>query len=218
VATGSSLRPHPAKVAIVAFILAAHALLLISIEVAMRWRPPEPEATQPAFMLWMPEAAAVIESAPPALPRHGQARRSAPVQAARLPAPSPLPPTSQDHTVTVPIQPSPPVDWNAERSRVAELSNARLFAQPQRGSSFTPEHKPGDIRLADPRQAKPGIAWTHARTEFSGAIPIFWLNDNCILIAFLMPTCAIGKIRARGDLFAPMKVQQDLEDSQPAVP
>ena len=73
-----------------------------------------------------------------------------------------------------------------------------------------PRWIPGEAwALQDPRtkDSPAPFGWSHAathRVEVDGGMPVLWLNDRCVLVAFVIPACALGKKAARGDLFEAM--------------
>jgi hypothetical protein len=97
----------------------------------------------------------------------------------------------------------PPIDWAAELSRAAQdaatgkpTPNTREFGFPH--PSATPD-KPAQF------------AWNYAATHRVESLPqgglLIHLNDNCVLLLFPFPfvACAIGKIKANGNLFEHMR-------------
>jgi len=65
---------------------------------------------------------------------------------------------------------------------------------------------------------KPPAPWSHSRMkriEKGEGYYVFWLNDQCALINFLIPACSFGKKPARGDLFDGMKEWQAEADADP---
>lgn len=60
--------------------------------------------------------------------------------------------------------------------------------------------------------SKPEFHWYHAGTHrvepLEGGGTLINLNDNCVLVVIGVipfPTCKLGRIRARGDLFEHMR-------------
>jgi len=108
-------------------------------------------------------------------------------------------PANEASTIAVPDAP-PDVDWYAHGTDAAQ----RAAAEPTtRGFGF-PKHEPA------PREKKE-FHWDKTHTERvhaleGGGIGVH-LSDNCELVIapFPMAGCAIGKRKARGDLFDEMK-------------
>jgi hypothetical protein len=97
------------------------------------------------------------------------------------------PAADSDTAISLPAAPAPTIDWSA-----AQLDAVtRKYAVPD-----------------DPRNPHPGpssgFRWYEAgihRVDTRAFIPGLWLNDHCVLIAFVMPACRIGHIEVHGDLF-----------------
>jgi hypothetical protein len=115
------------------------------------------------------------------------------------PAPAAPPPPADSNAITVP-DPAPGIDWYAHGTDAAQ----RAAAEPTtRGFGF-PKREPA------PREKKE-FAWDKTHTERvhaleGGGIGIH-LSDNCELMIAPFPIagCALGKRKARGDLFDEMK-------------
>jgi hypothetical protein len=117
------------------------------------------------------------------------------------PAPVPAPDASESTTIT------PGIDWYANGSEAAQ----RAAAEPTVRTFDFPRREPA------PRERKP-FGWDKVHTErvhalAGGGIGIR-LSENCELILVPLPLggCALGKRKARGDLFDEMKAPAEPGD------
>jgi hypothetical protein len=107
-------------------------------------------------------------------------------------------------------------DWYGaiDTSVAATISGANDRARRYR--AFEPKRTPG---LAEPPRwvrPPPHFRWSRSRTQRiergEDGTTIVWLNDRCVLVNFVMPFCAVGKIPAHGDLFKDLKRAAELGD------
>jgi hypothetical protein len=128
------------------------------------------------------------------------ARNPPHIPAPRVVATPPEAPLWED---VAPEASSPITDW----TQAARLAAARAVADSR--------HTRGQGGGAGPNVQQPAtkpartVHWSHASTHRieraeDGTI-IVWINDRCFLVGFLIPVCAIGEIKARGDLFDGMR-------------
>jgi hypothetical protein len=117
------------------------------------------------------------------------------------------PPGAPNWEPTAPETQSPLMDW----TRAARLAAARAVAESGHNSS-------GAGPNARPPAAKPSqtFSWSHANTHrierAEDGTVILWLNERCFLVGFLIPVCAVGEIKPRGDLFNGMRDPKEIGD------
>lgn len=174
----------------------AHALvvwLMWRVEVPL----PREVETFTSLLFWAP----AVEHA-----RQPSATHSRMPAARDLPAPSFIPaPTPDSGTaITLPVTPGSQVDWSAALpgAAAAELEQEKRAATQL--DALTRKYAVPD----DPRNPHPGptsgFRWYDAgihRIDTRSWIPVLHLNDRCVLVAFIMPTCVIGHIETHADLF-----------------
>jgi hypothetical protein len=121
------------------------------------------------------------------------------VPAARPPATTPTAPGAAE----APTAPPAPIDWFAERERVASETAKAAAAPPPRGFGIPPVPR----EYAPPQS---DFGWSHARTHRvepieGGGIAIN-LSDQCVLVLMPLPFvgCALGRRPANGDLLRHM--------------
>jgi len=97
----------------------------------------------------------------------------------------------------------PPTDWAAELSRTARDAASDKLTPNTRDFGF-----PHPLATPD----KPAqFGWNYAATHRVESLPqggvLVHINDNCVLILFPLPFvgCAIGKMKANGNLFEHMR-------------
>jgi hypothetical protein len=104
----------------------------------------------------------------------------------------------------------PGIDWHD----AARRSAAREAAAPEARDFGFPKREPA------PREKK-DFGWDKTHTERVSEIPgggiLIRLSDNCALILAPLPLggCALGKRKARGDLFDEMQAPAELGDWKP---
>jgi hypothetical protein len=111
-----------------------------------------------------------------------------------LPSPTPTPPA------TAP----PKTDWygQLEGAAISTLEKGKQHER-QLGAltnKYQFESVPGNPRGPEPN----GFRWYDGgalRIDTRGSVPVLHLGDRCVMIAFILPLCAIGHIEAHGDLF-----------------
>lgn len=136
-------------------------------------------------------------------PRARRPARAAPL--ARPPETTPPPPSAPTPAASTVVTPG--VDWYSQGSQAA----SRTATEPTTRSFDFPKREPA------PREKKE-FGWDKTHTERvhaldGGGIGIH-LSDNCELIIapFPMAGCALGKRKARGDLFDEMKAPPEMGD------
>ena len=104
------------------------------------------------------------------------------------------------------------VDWSAQLSGAADSALNREKRERDQAAALTrkivtpadplnPGHGPGS-----------GFRWYDAgihRIDSRGPLPVLHLNDRCLLLAFILPVCAIGHIEIHGDMFQNMVTTLD---------
>jgi hypothetical protein len=100
----------------------------------------------------------------------------------------------------------PPVDWSDEAARVARtyaeadadlMRKAKIFAQ-----------RNGLVIQKPDADVSSSFRWSRKAQRIqttADGLTLFFINDRCVLVNFLIPACAVGSIEARGDLFKDMK-------------
>jgi hypothetical protein len=173
--------------------LAVIALLVASTQRAGRIAPVEP--TVSTLVTLLPDRAA--KTPRPTAPDTSDVE---PVRVLPAPEQRAAPPLQPPVGSTVP---SPPVDWQKE----AELAARRFVAAEetrQRQLDALAQPVPGQAQ-EDKGRAKP-FRWSNTRRiQVDKGIPVVLLNEHCLLVAFVIPACAVGRIEARGDLFENME-------------
>jgi len=178
-------------------LAAAHALVLWSfwrVEVPL---PPELE-TFTSVLFWLPPP----EHAGSAGPAHPP--RVTSLQALRAPQLMREPAPDSDTTIALPANPAPTIDWSAALPGAAAAALEKEKRVAAQLDAVTRKYAVPD----DPRDPHPGpgssFRWYEAgihRIDTRAFIPGLWLNDHCVLIAFVIPACRIGHIEVHGDLF-----------------
>jgi hypothetical protein len=164
--------------------------------------------TVTSTMFFFPQASRTVQplADPPttraAASTHAAAARIADVQQQPLP---PLPQSGNSSTaITLPSASRAGVDWSAELSAAADSTLKKEKQARDQLDVFTRKF----MVEADPRN--PGrpenheFRWYEAgthRIDTRGPIPALHLSDRCVLVAFIIPACAIGHIEIHGDLF-----------------
>jgi hypothetical protein len=107
-------------------------------------------------------------------------------------------------------------DWYGAIDASVASTIAAANDRARRDRAFEPKRTPG---LAEPpRWARPPphFRWSRSRTQRiergEDGTTILWLNDRCVLVNFILPLCAVGKIPAHGDLFKDLKLVAELGD------
>jgi hypothetical protein len=177
-------------------VAAAHGLVVWLI-----WRvelplPPELE-TFTSLLFWAP-------AAEPVRPSSAIHPRVAATRAPRPPSLRPAPAPDSGTAIPVPATPGAPVDWRAALSGAAAAQLDKEKRTGEQVRALTRKYAVPD----DPRDPHPGpsssFRWYEAgihRIDTRALIPGLWVNDHCVLIAFVMPFCKIGHIEIHGDLF-----------------
>ncbi len=202
-ATASRIASRTTTLVLLAF---AHVLILWlfwRVEVPL---PSEPEAFV-TLLFWVPatELPNPRQQGAAGQPRHAATR------APRRPI-APAPAADSGTAITLPTNPGGTVDWSAALTGAAasELEKearaaAQLDALTHRYALPTDTLNPG-------RPAPSRFRWSDAgihRIDTRGPIPGLWVNDHCVLIAFLIPACKIGHIDIHGDLFEDLAGARD---------
>lgn len=114
--------------------------------------------------------------------------------------------TDASTAISVPTPLSAPVDWQHE----AELTigDIRKRADKENGYRNLAGLSPAQLEWIKRNHLEPmppEFKWSHSRrVEVVDGIPIYILNDHCVLVALIIPVCAIGHIEPNGDLFKHM--------------
>ena len=178
-----------------ALVVVAHGAALIVFVMLTRTQlvhaPPE---ANPILVVFVPESLSPQSQRPPS--------KAARAWAHSKPVATP--------TDTTPVQPPGPapgstaIDWAAAAQGAAAREAARDDEERRRAMAQRPRPSPA---LAPPVH-RPEFHWDHARTHrvepLAGGGSLLNLNDNCVLVVIGMipfPTCKLGKLPARGDLF-----------------
>jgi hypothetical protein len=202
-------------------VAAAHGLVLWMI-----WRMDVPAAdeveTIASVLFFLPETSRTVQSLPDARTTRAAAGTHAPAGTiARVPS-QPListPPAGNSGTaITLPSASGAGVDWSTELSAAADATLKKQKQARDQLNVFTRKF----MAEADPRNpgrtANRGFRWYEAgahRIDTRGPIPVLHLNDRCVLVAFIIPACAIGHIEIHGDLFENMAAVLDENEATP---
>jgi hypothetical protein len=177
-------------------LVGAHGLVLWLMEREQVALPTEPEVFT-SLLFW----------APPAQPIRQRSVARPPVAAMRSLRPPSFPPAPEPDSGTAIAVPAPPgaqVDWSLALSDAAAAALEREKRSREQLGAVMGRRAVED----DPRNPHPGprsaFRWSDSgihRIDTRSFIPGFWLNDHCVLIAFIVPACKIGHIEIHGDLF-----------------
>lgn len=192
-------------------IVGGHAVVLVALLLSDRHvRLVEREALDALEVVLVRAPERVPDAEPPASVVNGTERRSSRARPDRT-RPERAPDTRSDVSSAITV-PRARIDW--ERS--AERAAAAATAAPRRGFAL-PE---STAKAAPP----PEFGWDRTHTERihaieGGGIGIR-LSDNCEIVLMPLPFggCALGKRKARGDLFDGMKAPERPASSVPDVP
>jgi len=187
---GEKQRLRASRAAAVLVVLALHgALLLLSGE-------PPPRRASPGF----PEPALELfwlDPLPAALPEKTPQPARDPSKA--TPASTPVEPSTAITPGALPEQP-PRIDWNAQARDAAEAYVLRQEQEARQRARFAPREP--FARLESKEKLDRGWRFDgHNRIDTSSGIPVFHINERCVLVGFLLPACAIGKIRPSGEMY-----------------
>jgi hypothetical protein len=196
--------PNPARAVAVSLVLALHALLLLMFHQPPRERRVSAPAEPFPSLLFLPlpeqpepETVEPVESAPrPAvsIPRareRPEASSSTPV----IPEPITEPPPQPDRDWSS-------IDW-ADEARQAARTVIEKRKKYRSLASHAGSRKPRGLASKN----KPQFGWDQSsinRVDTSAGIPVLSISDRCHLLLFIVPTCLIGKMEPRGDLFEHM--------------
>jgi hypothetical protein len=181
-------------------VAAAHGFVVWLI-----WRvavplPIEPEAFT-SFLFWVP---ATKPARPPSAARPRAAATAAPQPPALNPAPAPTPASASGTGITLPANPGAQIDWRAALTGAAAAELDKEQRTREQVRALTHRYAAQD----DPRNSHPGptsgFRWYDAgihRFDTRSWIPVLHLNDRCVVVMFIIATCAIGHIEVHGDLF-----------------
>jgi len=200
----------------IAFIVAAlaHIALVALLMTATKPHPREPVETPRMTLVFLEQEArereATNEPPQPATPSLRLRAPNVTVELPRLDASTAI--------TTPPDMPlrdsptSPPIDWHQETRSAAARMAESLDAERRRKGRLTP-----DPRFSRPTP-RPQFGWDRSKTHRIEALPdggtVIHINDRCALVlsGLLLPTCKIGKISARGDLFEHMGDAPDSDE------
>jgi hypothetical protein len=151
------------------------------------------------LVLPQPHATPDVRSRKNATPR-------VPAPDARSPKREPAP--EDAITVTSEERPQPKVDWEQETDLTVQnvLANTEKQHSYRDLSALTRDQLEW-IKKNHMEPMPPGFHWHHRRVEFDSktVLPIFWINDYCVLIG-VFPFCRWGgKIQQDGTLFDRMR-------------
>jgi hypothetical protein len=197
--------PLPSRATTLAVVAAAHGLVLWII-----WRghsaPVDEAQTFNSVMFFFPDPARSRTARP-------SVRRMAPpaVRVGTRPVPVQSHPSVDSGTaITLPTGPTAGVDWDAELTHAADSTlEKEKRAREQLGAltrKFVAEpdpNNPGPVPAGRFRWYDAGIHHIDTR----GSVPVLHLNGRCVLIAFIIPACAIGHIEIHDDLFEDMAAE-----------
>jgi hypothetical protein len=193
------LRRVPTRTAIAVLVVAAHVLVLW-----MFWRARAPEdvevETFTSILFFVPA------------PSQGarQPTKVSPDRPSRAAATTPQaqvvlqPPADPSTAITVPVPPAARVDWSAQLTGAAQatLENEKKTGE-QLGALLRKFRIEDDPRNSHPAPSS-SFRWYDAgihRFDTRGALPVWHLNDHCVIVALIFAACALGHIEIHGDLF-----------------
>jgi hypothetical protein len=183
----------------------AIALLVSGTGRAMLHRSIEPESIARIILL-RPE--------PPQRPFIPQSAPSEPVPAGptRGPPPSAATAPRDGSAGTSTAITLPPIDWQREAAisarRFVESEDAR-----QQEFDLSGKREAAARRGAADDARHPSFGWSNQRrVQLEDGVPVLKLGEQCVLVAFLIPACAFGRVEARGDLFDAMVAPAEAGD------
>lgn len=188
-------RSHiPSRITAILLVAAAHGLALRAF-----WRVPVQEVEEAETF-----TSILIPVPSPATPRGAFHARRIPTTAAAPSAPS-VRQADSTTAITLPAAvPGAGVDWRAELAGAADAALQKEQRARELAGALTRKYvvapdprNPGRTTIREFRWYEAGIH----RIDTRAPIPGLWLNDHCVLIAFVMPACKIGHIEIHGDLF-----------------
>lgn len=205
----------PSRTSTLLIVAATHGLALWMI-----CRVHEPVAdevqTVTSVVFFLPQTSRTVQTL--ADPRTTQAAASPHARAPRIGGVQrqpliPLPPAGNSSTaISLPSASGAGVDWSTELSAAADSTLKKEKQARDQLHVFTRKF----MVEADPRNPgrteNRGFRWYEAgthRIDTRGPIPVLHLNDRCVLVAFILPACAIGHIEIHGDLFRSMAAVLD---------
>ena len=187
---GEKQRLRASRAAAVLTVLALHgALLLLSGYSPLRRAPPGP--SEPALELFW------FDPLPAALPEKMPHPVRDPPKA--TPDSTPVEPSTAI-TPDTPPEPPPRIDWNAQVRDAAKAYVLRQEKEARQRARFAPREPYARLEA----KGKLDKGWRfdgHNRVDTSSGIPVFHINERCVLVGFLLPACAIGKIRPSGEMY-----------------
>lgn len=208
----------PSRTAIALLLVAAHALVLWTF-----WTQRTPVGAEvetfSSILFFLPARSAGVPAS--ADPPAGRASHSAatpqpalhPSIAQSAPPAAAVPPASDSGTAITPAAPAAArVDWSAQLAgaATAALENEK-HTREQLGALLRKFHLEPDPRDPHPRPPS-GFRWYEAgihRFDTRGPLPVWHLNDRCVIVALIFAACAIGHIEIHGDLFEGAAVVHD---------
>jgi hypothetical protein len=181
-------------------VAAAHGLALWAI-----WRAPVPQAEESetfSSTLFLLPATPLDRIPVQATPRATSGPRRTQLTLARQPI---VVPQAAGASTAITLPPAAAgVDWYTQLTAAADSTLKKEEQTRGQSGALTRKY----LVEADPRN--PGrttnreFRWYDAgihRIDTRSFIPGLWLNDRCVLIAFIMPACKIGHIEIHDDLF-----------------
>jgi hypothetical protein len=202
-ARSSHIRSRTTTLLVVA---AAHGLVLWVI-----WRMHAPQleetATFTSTLLLVPATSRNRTYPARAAPRAISWARHTPLTPAEQPVPVPQAPDATPAITLARAVPGAGVDWYAQLTGAADSTLRKDKQAHDQSGILTRKY----VMEADPlnpgRTAHREFRWYDAgihRIDTRALIPGLWLNDHCVLIAFVIPACKIGHIEIHDDLFKNM--------------
>ena len=195
------LRRVPTRTAMAVLVVAAHGLVLW-----MFWRvrtPVDAEVeTFTSILFFVPAPSPAQGARPSATVSTGRpSRAAASVARARVAL---QPQTDASTAITLPAPPAAGVDWSAQLSGAAKatLESEKTTAE-QLGALLRKFRIEDDPRSPHPAPAS-SFRWYDAgihRFDTRGPVPVWHLNDRCVVVALIFAACALGHIEIHGDLF-----------------
>jgi hypothetical protein len=140
-------------------------------------------------------------------PRAISGARHASLTPAEQSAPVPQAPDATPAVTRPPAVPGAGVDWYAQLTGAADSTLRKAQQAHDQSGILTRKYRMEADPLNPGRTAHREFRWYDAgihRIDTRALIPGLWLNDHCVLIAFVMPACKIGHIEIHDDLFKNM--------------
>ena len=116
----------------------------------------------------------------------------------------------------------PKIDWYAQLEGAASSSLEISEQRKRQLGALTRKYQDNPDSSIPAVTDRKGFRWYNGgvlRVDTHSSVPVLHLNDRCVLVAFLLPLCAIGHIEVHGDLFDnAVKARTDLPpDTNPSA-